>query len=545
MQLGHGAVRTRAAGAALGLSAALVLAPSARAQERAERGRACSAARSARPSAPAPAPLQAEPGAPADATRHPAAARRSRRGPRAARDRRRRRQPNSSAAHVARRRHPGRRRRRRCSPKRAAPERSADDRRTDLSARAQSTACSKASASATGSFSSPSLARRVPRRAPERSRARFRARPHDLRSDAAREHVDGVRSAPQCRARAATVGQRSRCRRCSSTQTERGPHVALDQLWLRFDIAHTVFVTAGTQHVRWGTAHFWTPTDFLHLRHRNPLDVFDARTGTTMVKLHLPIESKAWNFYALRRHREQYGHADVWLRWPVLRARSSCSGCASSAWALFARAQTTRKFAADLSIGIGDFDVYGGARARDSERNRSRALRRRCDAPPPDATVVAEPERSETALEAGRRRASTRCTGSSGYRPQVVGGLQLLAQVQRQRHVHGGRRVLLQRPRLHERHGATPAWCFRASDPLKDPATFFYLGAHYAALYVTFPSPYSLDLHTFTLSTLGNLSDRSFITRFDYSLIAAHAPALRGLRVRRVTAMKTASFASA
>jgi hypothetical protein len=55
--------------------------------------------------------------------------------------------------------------------------------------------------------------------------------------------------------------------------------------------------------------------------------------------------------------------------------------------------------------------------------------------------------------------------------------------------------------------------------PLSQPAPFFYLGQHYGALYVTFPSPYSLDLHTFTLSTLGNLSDRSFITRLDYSLV--------------------------
>jgi len=74
----------------------------------------------------------------------------------------------------------------------------------------------------------------------------------------------------------------------SAGQT-RGPQVALDQLWLRFDVKHTVFVTAGKQHVRWGTARFWTPADFLHIRRRNPLDVFDARTGTTMLKLHFPF----------------------------------------------------------------------------------------------------------------------------------------------------------------------------------------------------------------------------------------------------------------
>ena len=59
----------------------------------------------------------------------------------------------------------------------------------------------------------------------------------------------------------------------------RGPTSVLDQMWIRFDVAQRVFVTAGKQHVRWGTGRFWQPTDYLHLLRRNPLDVFDARRG--------------------------------------------------------------------------------------------------------------------------------------------------------------------------------------------------------------------------------------------------------------------------
>jgi hypothetical protein len=81
------------------------------------------------------------------------------------------------------------------------------------------------------------------------------------------------------------------------------PVLAIDQLWLRFDVARTVFVTAGKQHVRWGTGKFWSPTDFFHLRSRDPLELFDTRTGTTMVKLHLPIEDPAWNLYAYGKER--------------------------------------------------------------------------------------------------------------------------------------------------------------------------------------------------------------------------------------------------
>jgi hypothetical protein len=47
---------------------------------------------------------------------------------------------------------------------------------------------------------------------------------------------------------------------------------------------------------------------------------------------------------------------------------------------------------------------------------------------------------------------------------------------------------------------------------------FFYIGRHYAALFASFPAPYSWNYTTFTLSTLGNLSDKSFVSRVDYSV---------------------------
>ena len=54
---------------------------------------------------------------------------------------------------------------------------------------------------------------------------------------------------------------------------------------------------------------------------------------------------------------------------------------------------------------------------------------------------------------------------------------------------------------------------------LRNPATFFYLGRHYLGVYATAPAPYSWDNTTFTLSTLANLSDKSGITRLDYSVV--------------------------
>jgi len=56
----------------------------------------------------------------------------------------------------------------------------------------------------------------------------------------------------------------------------------------------------------------------------------------------------------------------------------------------------------------------------------------------------------------------------------------------------------------------------------RDPAAFtpFYLGRHYAGAFVLLPSPGSWNDTTFTLSVLGNLSDKSFVARLDHAVLA-------------------------
>src|SRR6266545_4333548 len=77
------------------------------------------------------------------------------------------------------------------------------------------------------------------------------------------------------------------------------PRGVLDQLWLRFDVERTAFVTVGRQHVKWGVGRFWNPTDYLHAVRRDPLAVFDERTGTTMLRVHVPWEKRGWNLYGV------------------------------------------------------------------------------------------------------------------------------------------------------------------------------------------------------------------------------------------------------
>jgi hypothetical protein len=280
-----------------------------------------------------------------------------------------------------------------------------------------------------------------------------------------------------------------------SAPVAHGPQLALDQLWIRFDIKRTVFVTAGRQHVRWGTARFWTPTDFLHLRHRNPLDVFDARTGTSMLKLHLPWESKGWNFYA-------YGVTES--NGPTL---GSIAGAAraemvlgTSELGLGALVQRGHKpkLAADLSTGIWDFDLYGELALRyGSEIDLVNYA-------PVPGTSVFDPTNYPTYKK-------------SGIKPQATGGLSWAHKYNDNDLLTVGAEYFYNSLGYAE-PTVYPGLIAPRNPPLSEPPAFFYLGRQYAALFVSLPAPYSWDLHTFTLSTLGNFSDQSFISRFDYAL---------------------------
>jgi hypothetical protein len=284
----------------------------------------------------------------------------------------------------------------------------------------------------------------------------------------------------------------------SISLSTRTPRVALDQMWLRFDIKRRVFVTAGRQHVRWGTARFWMPTDYLHIQRRNPLDVFDARTGTSMVKLHIPWEDKGWNFYA-------YGITENTDATPTASKVAGAAraevvlGTSELGAGVFARRGQRPKLAADFSTGIWDLDVYGEAAvrfARDIDRVRFNSH------PEGEPTV-------DTAYPAAR---------GSGVKVQATGGVSYsLKYADKDVFTLGGE--YFYNGLGYSDTAVYPGLIPLRTPPLNEPASFFYLGRHYAGVFATAPAPCSWDNTTFTLSTLTNLSDRSGITRLDYSFI--------------------------
>ncbi|MBA2663186.1 MAG: hypothetical protein H0U74_12915 [Bradymonadaceae bacterium] len=259
--------------------------------------------------------------------------------------------------------------------------------------------------------------------------------------------------------------------------------VALDQLWLRFDIANTVYVTAGRQHLRWGTGRFWNPTDFLYAQRRDPLAIVDERLGTTLLKLHLPIASLGWNFYAVANLDGVSSPDDIGA---ALRAEFLIG---PGEFALSAAAQKNRpvQVGADLSFGLGPFDIRGELALLNNVREtfwRGQI----------DLETLSFPE-------AYSRK--------DDWIVQATVGAEVGINYSDQDAIYFGAEYFFNDAGYSD--NTLYPWLLlqRSFRPL-------YTGRHYAALYAMLPSPGSWNDTSFTLSALSNLSDNSLLTRFDY-----------------------------
>jgi hypothetical protein len=320
-------------------------------------------------------------------------------------------------------------------------------------------------------------------------------------------------------------------------QQTRGPSVALDQLWLRFDLKHTVFVTAGKQHVRWGTARFWAPTDYFHMQTRNPLLPFDPRTGTTMLKIDIPWEEKGWNFYAyaLPEGPSTTSHpGDV-----TGAARAEVVlGTLEMGAGVFGQRSSKAKFAGDVSFGLWDLDFYGEAALRNAGDVDFVSFQRAqfmpdVVAPGQAQTYTTTNTTPPVTIDPGQWQDSTYQSQNlpllvdafypvhrgSGWKPQATGGVSYTRQYADKDTFTVGAEYFYNGLGYSDASAYPGVVFLPHATPLRSPATFFYLGRHYLAIFATAPAPYSWDNTTFTLSSLANLSDKSGITRLDYSLV--------------------------
>jgi hypothetical protein len=297
--------------------------------------------------------------------------------------------------------------------------------------------------------------------------------------------------------------------------TSRG---SLDQLWINFDVGRTVFVTAGKQHVKWGTGRFWNPTDYLHPTRRDPLTQFDDRGGVMMVKAHLPWEKRGWNLYGVALLEDVAGGLQPDGSMRTVSTLGQVGGGARAEVVLgglelavdgVAQRGHAPRFGVDGSFPLGDLDLrFEVALRRGPDQPRwekvpgaapdaellSRYQVQQFDRITPAAVVGAEwswQYSDQDSLTLGGEYAYD----ASGYRSADIYPFLLAAPVVSQ--------YLPGLVAADQRNGFTP----------------FYLARQYLGLYLYLPRPGSWNDTSFTLSALGSLTDGSGVVRLDHSVL--------------------------
>ena len=139
----------------------------------------------------------------------------------------------------------------------------------------------------------------------------------------------------------------------------------IEELKLQFHINHKVFITAGTQKIKWGTGHFWNPTDFLNSEARDFFKSEDQRAGLALLKFHVPVGSH--NFYLIENFEKTNTNRSIGIgaRAEIVFDKAEVS------LTRYQRKGISSLSGADLSIGIGDFDLVAEAAGSDDEIKKS------------------------------------------------------------------------------------------------------------------------------------------------------------------------------
>ena len=265
--------------------------------------------------------------------------------------------------------------------------------------------------------------------------------------------------------------------------------VLLDQLWFKFDIAETLYITLGKQPLRWGSGRFWNPTDFVNHQTRDPFAFVDQRTGVGLLKVHFPIESLGWNLYGILngdgvRSPEEAGVA---LRAELLYGTTELALSAAN------QRGGPRQLGVDVSTGIWVLDFHLEVAAHNAYRESfiTSSSSPKTGFPLLGYDPLPVPEQRDEWLYQG------------------VAGVELAVQYSDEDSAYMG------------------AEYFYNQMGYDDPKLFtwlamtgklraLYLGAHYASVYLSLPNPGKLRNTSFTLSAMSNLSFESGLLRFDY-----------------------------
>lgn len=294
--------------------------------------------------------------------------------------------------------------------------------------------------------------------------------------------------------------------------------VALDQAWLKLDVAQTLFVTIGREKVKFGVGRLWNPTDFVNRERLDALSgvtVFDRRNGVGLLKLHLPVESLGWNFYAIAT----LDGADA-LDEPggVLRAELLL-GTTELALSGSARKDSPQRLGLSVSTAIWWFDVK--AEAALTFNSTELSLRGSCNVAQAATQLPVAPVLPPvvTELPASLGEAFERV---DEVLPQVLAGAELGIPFGDDDTFYVGGEYFYN----HAGYADASRYACLIARPIVAAAlrlegeqpgfTPFYLGQHYVGAYAFVQAPGRWDDSSFFLSAIANVSDGTGVLRFDY-----------------------------
>jgi hypothetical protein len=273
-------------------------------------------------------------------------------------------------------------------------------------------------------------------------------------------------------------------------QTQKQFDLQLDQIWIKFDLGRVAYITAGRQHIRWGTGRFWNPTDFINTEVRNSVDFVDNRLGVDLIKVHFPFEQLGWNLYLLG----VLDGADVLNKSGVAARAEFAVGPGEIALSSLVKNNSPLRFGLDASAGVWLLDLR-------TEMTVQRGL--------DNAQFTGDLD-----FNSVPPKVPTQVTGTDNnwYFRGVFGTDLTLQYTDKDNIIVGGEYFYNQTgydnatlyPWLATHNAFTP----------------FYLGKHYMGVYVVAASPFTAFTPAFldttaTVSTLANLSDGSWLSRLD------------------------------
>ena len=255
----------------------------------------------------------------------------------------------------------------------------------------------------------------------------------------------------------------------------------LDQMWIKTDVARLVFLTLGQERIKWGATRLWSPNDFVNQRRRDPLTLFDERTGVPLVKVHIPYETLNFYLIGLLGDASQLDEPGAAFRF------EAAFGSGEIALSGIAGKGRKTAFGFDISTALGELDLTAEVSLTDER-----------DTPKYSGTLDFDTFETPTA------------TPRDAWLPRVSAGLQYAFKPNDDDVMFVGVEY------------------FWNPIGVDDPALYpwlivqggfepFYLGQHYLGFSWVVPQPGSWDDSSFSLAALGNLSDTSFITRLDFS----------------------------